>query len=413
MPILQAGSEIRLKHEKEKTEAFFLIFFALFLCLLFINQTELLVRIPAKGQAVMRALRYFCYLAFMIVALKKETYQKNHLLIMMFVAVGLTLCAIESTRTNIILIAIVSVAAYGCNYRKIIKCTATVFSTGLISTIALCHLGILNNQILSTGRARYNLGFNWVTLGPIYLLFIVICIVNLRKEKITVLELVLLEFGAYYLYVQTNARLAFLLTTAIIAFVFIEKHIFNNEWRVLRTFRTIVIASPFIICGLIFIIQFLYNPSIGPWDTVNNLLSGRLQLVYDNLKTLRITLFGQNIAWQGFSLGEGYLTRGSGYLYNNVDCSYFRILFDYGIFGLLVTLSVYSYGLYKAYELDDQYLVFSYLVVLLFSVTEQWIIEPSFNPFVIIAVATMGETVLSKRNSLSVERKKFEIMANA
>ena len=381
--------------ESRKLEALFVLFLSLYLGVLFINQTELIVKIPDEGQTLIRVVRYLCYFAFFAIIIRTDSINRKHVLTMMAFCIIALMCVVSSTHRAFLVTIILCIAAYGCNYRKIIECYTVVYSIGLLLTIILCYIGILENQVLSIERNRYNLGFNWVTLAPIYLLFITIGVVNLRRERITLFEIALLEGISYFLYSWTDTRLSFLLTTCVLLFITFEKLILGNRWIVFRKLRSVAWVFPFLLCGMAFLIQFLYKPGIPSWDAINKILSGRLAWAKDSFETLPTTIFGQKIQWHGFSLSEGVLSGGSAYEYNNVDCSYFRVFFDFGIAGLITTLIIYAIGIYKASKINDQYLVFSFIVVLVFCLTEQWIIELSFNPFVLIAAASFSNRQLA------------------
>ena len=404
---------MQLNYDEKRREAFFLLFLALYLGVLFINQTELVVKIPEFGQTIIRGLRYVCYLAFTIKIIQMDQYCKSHLNVMILISFLALLCTISSSHKAALVTVIVCIAAYGCDYHKLIKCSTSVYFIGLITTLLLCFVGILENQLLSDDRLRYNFGFNWVTLASIYMMFIAIGIVNLRGKTITAKEIILLELISYYLYLKTNTRFAFLMTTLFLLVVFAEKCLFNNRWWLLRKTGPVLCLFPFILCGVLFIIQFLYEPGDPHWDAINKVISYRLTLTQDSLDTLHVSLFGQDIEWQGYSLSEGFLTRGTEYAYNNVDCSYFRVMFDYGVVGLLITLFIYAAGIYKAVKYDDQFLVFSYIIVLLFCVTEQWIIELSFNPFILIAAASIFEgSAATLKNTQSFDCVEAELTFN-
>lgn len=392
------GKSIRINPQND----LFYVTYSIYLVLLFVNQTELVITLPVSVQQILRIIRYVCYILFAIKIITTYCYKRKFLVLGTAIFVATLFCTISSNQMNVLILAIICIASCGCDYKKVIKITTIVFAVGLFLTIILCYVGVMNNQLLSLTRERYNLGFNWVTLPQIYFLFITIGYYNIRQDKISIVEMIVLEIINLWIYEQTDTRLAFVLTTCVILFIAMEKYFFANKWPFLSKVNIRLCVIPLLICAIVFFVQFQYAPGNATWNTINNMLSGRLQLAYDNFSKLPITLFGQDIDWQGFSLAEGVMSGSGLYSYNNVDCSYFRILFDYGVAGLLITIYIYTKGIRKAVLLNDYYLVFSYLVILLFSITEQWMVELSFNPFVLVAVSTFSIYTHKKGNAQKV-----------
>lgn len=367
---------------------YYLILFA-YLSLLFINQTELRIMLPPALLKLLQLMRYTCYALLALKIVCVPLYQKKFLITALSVCGCVALCVLSSTRRGILFSALAVIAAYDCDDRRILKTATAAFSIGLAVTLLFCLTGIFENRILDAGRNRFNLGFNWVTLAPIYFFFISIGYANWRGERIMVSELLLMEVISFLLYKATDTRMTFVLNSLFLFIIAVQKIVFKNEWHIIHSAGMWVCILPLLFCLGVLLIQAMYSPGEKIWDMLNSLLSGRLSLADGNLKELPITMFGQAIEWKGFSLGEGLLEITKDYQYNNVDCSYLRILFDYGIVGLLITLGLYTIGMYKAVKAQDPLLLWSYIVVLLFCLTEQWMIELSFNPFILLAAGNL------------------------
>ena len=85
-------------------------------------------------------------------------------------------------------------AIYGISSQKLFKCSLFVQGGLLIITIICAFMGLADNSILDTQRARYSLGFLWSSLAPILYLFV--CnVIYLCKEKVSMtwIECIALE----------------------------------------------------------------------------------------------------------------------------------------------------------------------------------------------------------------------------
>ena len=66
-------------------------------------------------------------------------------------------------------------------------------------------------------------------------------------------------------------------------------------------------------------------------------------------------------------------------------------MFDYGVIGILIIMTIYALGIKKAVKMKNYLLVWSYIVVLVFCITEQWMMELSFNMMPLVAIVSLHE----------------------
>ena len=364
---------------KRRLELLYLAALCLYLMLLFVNQTELLILLSDQEQALIQKARYLCYLAFALKLLLTPAYSRKYLLAAALAAGCAVLCVYASHTRKLLFTVLAVLAAYDCDTRKIIRCAGAVFAAGLAATLLLCAAGILKNVVLDAARNRQNLGFNWVTLAPIYFLFVSLAYVHWRGARISWLELLCLFAAAWLLYRATNTRMTFFLNALFLLVSAVELRLLRSRWSILSALGGRVWLLPFAVAGVVLLVQVLYTPQSAAWAELDHLLSERLSLGAQSLSQLPVKLFGQQIQWNGFSLDADYLKPKTGAVYNNVDCSYLRLLLDDGVVGLLLFLSLYAWGMYQAARAEDYVLVWMYVLVLLFCITEQWMVELSFN----------------------------------
>ena len=342
-----------------------------------------------REQTFLQRLRYVCYLLFLVKIALTPYYDRRFLALGLAALACAALSVLQSDHRQLLLMAIAVIAAYGVDARRVLRCAGAVFAAGLGATLLLCAAGILQNIVMDAERNRQNLGFNWVTLAPIYFLFINIAWVNWRGARMRIWEFLLLELACLLLYRATNTRLTMVLNTVFLAVSAVELRILHGRWRLLRGMGKWLCLAPLALAVIVFAVQLLYTPS-DFWAGADALFSKRISLVDQALRGVPIKLFGQPITWIGYSLRADYIAPPTGAAYNNVDGSFVRILLEDGAVPLLFLLLLYGWGLYKAAAADDPVLSWSYVVVLLFCVTEQWLFELSFNYFPLLAAASLS-----------------------
>ena len=380
-----------VKDQFERTcEQFYYISLFLYLLLLFVMQTELRATLSAVPDTLLKYARYCCFLMFGLKVVLMPLYKRQYLLPAMVGLPCALLCAYLSGDRRILFIAVAVIAAYGCDTKTIMKVCVSAFSLGFALTLLLCSVGVFQNRVLDEVRNRHNLGFNWVTLASIYWLFITIGYTWIREKGITFLEILLMEAVCFFLFYETDTRLTFIVNTLFLAIVLIEKYVFRCSWPFLSNTGYWFCVLPIVLMILVVVVQILYTPDHKAWETVNSLLSGRLSQTEEQFNTLPITLFGQKVEWVGQSLSDYFQNVNHSAVSNNVDSSYLRIFFDYGVAGVLIGLSLYMIGIYKAVAAREYFLLLGYITVLLFCVTEQWMLELSFNPFPLFAFSTIA-----------------------
>lgn len=363
-----------------------LYYFALtvFLASLFINQTELVVTMDPITAKAVQLIRYASVFLMGVKIIIAESYPRTYL-ILAVAGVLIALACVLSSKGKILVYTAVAVAgAYRMDRDRIFTVVTFTFLAGTLITVLFSQIGVLHDFILSEARERHNLGFNWVTLSSIYWMFITIGYCNIRKEKITFVEIAAMGLFAVYLYKMTNARMTAIINAIFLLGVLVQKCFFHNGWKVNKAFGKMACILPFALFAVVIIIQLLYRPGESLWDKLNQLLSHRLSLAARSMK-LPITLFGQEVQWHGNSL-ESILT-GQKASYNYVDCGYLRVMIDYGVVGIATTLTIYAYGIFKAVREKNGLLIWSYILVLCFCLTEPWMIDPSFNPFLLISIS--------------------------
>ena len=322
--------------------------------------------------------RYACYL-FAIIKVIRDVYSREKILELILVLACVAGSVVFSGNKTFGFYFLIIMAAKDLNARKIIKITCFVQGIYLAICIVLSQLGIIQDYIFDpNARGRHGMGFVWTTTAPILYFFFMMSYVYLRKKKMHTIEFVVLEIINYWLFVLTDARMSFYLSSCMLLFIFVMRFYWENKSYV-KIVNMALVLSPIIMCGIAIALHAGYDGTNERWNSLNSLLSGRLSLGYSGLEKYGVTLFGQPIRWIGYSHGAAAGT------YNYVDCSYLQILLENGAISLVLVVAAYVYVMYMAVKVKDFYLQTVILFIVVFSITEPRLMNLGFNPFPILA----------------------------
>lgn len=321
------------------------------------------------------------YIAYYICCYKlfKSRFSKNNIIVLGVVLIAFLISCISSTNKTLLLYLLVLFPSINIDKRKIMRLTTWIQGIFLAIVVLLSQTGILEDYLFGkhSDRIRHGLGFSWTTTGPILYFYFMLGYIYLRKEKFSVAEAILLEVINIFFYQLTNTRMAFMLSTLFLIF-FSVQNLNRRRWKKLSKLKGFYLLIPMALCLLAFVSAIYFNPNQHIFASVNKLLSNRLMLGHQAIKEYGFTLFGQPIKWMGYSIKHPTLANSK---YNYVDSSYLQLALNYGVLLITVVVAMYTYGIYKAIRQQDYYLVFIYLFVLVFALTEPRLMNFAFNPF--------------------------------
>lgn len=329
---------------------------------------------------IFKGLRYFCYL-LAIIKIIRDGFYKNQIFEVIIVAALVILTVLFSQNKIFAFYFLIILAAKDINMRRILKVSCYVQGIVLAVIVGLSQFGILQDYIFDPNtRGRHGLGFTWTTTAPIMYFFFMMVYVYLRREQVHALELVILEIINYWLYLKTDARMCFFLSSLMLLYVFAMRYYWVNRYNAIKKNKVLVLAPAFMCCVGI-ALHLFYNSGSETWNRINDLLSGRLALGYAGMQTYGLSLFGTPIEWIGFDHNASAGT------YNYVDCSYMQILLENGIVSLAVIVLIYTYIMYMAIKTKDFYLQTVILFIVVFSITEPRLMNLGFNAFPFFAIS--------------------------
>ncbi|MEE8885778.1 MAG: hypothetical protein SOI56_04295 [Eubacteriales bacterium] len=334
--------------------------------------------------SAMQVLRYLCYLCTVVKILHDRWDKRQFALMLLLFVVG-AIVAVQSDNRSGFFLFLMMAGSCHVDSRRILEVTCGVRMAVLALMVLLTETGAVEDYISDISeRPRHFLGFSWVTYAPTAMLFIILSLIVIRRERMRIWEYVLLGLCSWWLYRMTNTRMAFLLSLMVLGLAFLMGFFVRRDKRTGRDRRgagKIVVAVPAICCALAIWLHAAYSEFDPIMVKLNRLLTYRLQYGLRAIRRYGITLFGQPIGWSGFSrhpmAGE----------FNYVDSGYLQVLLEQGVVFLVIIVCLYTWLLYKACEAGDFYMMLSVIVVCVFCITEPRLTETIFNSFLLLPFA--------------------------
>lgn len=244
------------------------------------------------------------------------------------------------------------------SFEKLSKSIIPISLIVLLFVVISSKLGIIENySVISSGRSRYFIGFRYALFSSTIMTNITILWCNLKKEKISIFELIFLLIVNYWIFLNTDSRLTFFTTLVVLLITIIYKY-YQSLFKILEKLSIFLIPSYLYSFFISFYLSYYYDPSIEWQYRLNEILGTRLHLGYKSLTNYGFSFFGQSIKWVGSGL-DAYGNR-STLSYNYVDSLYIQILQKYGIIFTFFVLAILTILMYRLYN-DKQY----FLIILL------------------------------------------------
>ena len=374
------------KYYLKRQDVLFYFAWILFLGSVLFEQTALFLTHQNALVLLTKGIRYFAYLVFGLkIFYSTQIIKKRSLALILYVLFVFAISCIASTNRTMLLYFIILLAAVQVESKKIIKLTVLIQGIALAVVIGLSQIGVLEDYIFGkeTGRLRHGLGFSWTTTGAILYFYFLLGFVFLKKEKFNFIQAFILEIINIVLFVLTNSRMSFALSSLFLLYFALKgtRHKNSEDTKHLKR-EKIWLLAPILFCLLAILSAKYYTPANPFLKGINKIVSNRLQLGYDAIQRYGFTLFGQQIKWVGFDINKPSLNEI--HLYNYVDSSYLQIALEYGLLFIIVVVGIYTYGIYESIKDHDSYLLAIYLIILFFSLVEPRLMNLAFNPFPLV-----------------------------
>ena len=258
----------------------------------------------------------------------------------------------------------------------------------MATTFLSWKMGLIENVLrFQLGRGiRFGLGYQYPTFGANYFFHFTIFYLYIRKNKVTILESILLAGINYYFYINSDTKSAFYLAIITLILVYLLKNI-NIDQRTLRFTRRFMLSV-----GVLtpILLTYFYNPNNEIFRRLNWALTGRLSLGKQAISNFGVHLFGQQINWE---LQQRSTSVFDDYMY--VDSSFVNILLHYGIILLIVIcFSYYKVFSNKKFDTIETIVI---VILILHSMFDPQFFEMMYNPMLLLlGFAWIGEEDLKE-----------------
>ncbi|HFI0552989.1 TPA: hypothetical protein ACGO3Y_001149, partial [Streptococcus suis] len=241
------------------------------------------------------------------------------------------------------------------SFEKLSKSIIPISLIVLLFVVISSKLGIIENySVISSGRLRYFIGFRYALFSSTIMTNITILWCNLKKEKISIFELIFLLIVNYWIFLNTDSRLTFFTTVVVILITIVYKY-YQSFFKILEKLSIFLIPSYLYSFFISFYLSYYYDPSVEWQYRLNEVLGTRLYLGYKSLTNYGFSFLGKSIKWVGSGL-DAYGNK-STFSYNYVDSLYIQILQRYGIIFTLIILFILTVLMYKLYKNKQIFLI--------------------------------------------------------
>lgn len=364
-----------------RTEFLFFIALAIYMIAKTIEISTMFNDISWMPQ-LMKLLRYISYGIIAIKLIYDGFYTEVEIvkILLIFILLGLISLHINS---NVLFCSFFFIiAARNIDMRKLLL---GVFGIQLFLTVMIAiasQIGLVSDWMYSIeGRNRHSLGYIYPSYIASIFFYMILAYMYIRKEKLQLLETIVIGLLNCIIFVLTDSKTSFILTFLVIVVFFTLKY-YKKEIKNNLISKLLYSYSVFGIAIISIFACIIYSDENNFLVKINSFINNRLIMGHNALLEYGVTLFGERIRWIGFG-GLGYTTGVLKGEYNFVDCSYVKVLLDYGIIFFVVMLSGYALVSYRAIERKDRFLCTCILFMCIYSIIEPRIIEFGFNPFVL------------------------------
>lgn len=372
----------------------YLIFFALFIAMAFLNTTTFEIEWPVYLYNDLRAL------LFVVILLRIGygcTYSKKEIIFIGIIGIVFFLCINRKGYDEFKNMFLLILGAKDIPLKKIIRVYFIVSASLLIITMFAALMGRIDNLFYYQGsrRRRIAMGIIYPTDFSAHVFFIILCYVFLRRENILYIELLGVFIAGLVVYWLTDARLntvCILLISLVFTF---HKWISNKSKKQGKIYKRNSLFSLFLALTPVFAATFMiilsafYDSENKVMNFLNKIINNRFSQSHKAIKIYGFSLLGQSIPMQGYG-GTTELPKHYFYL----DSSYINIIMRYGILLLMCVLLIWIVISFRAREQNDLILLWIVTLISLQCMIEHHMIEIAYNPFI---WGVLADTALTKR----------------
>lgn len=335
-----------------------------------------------------------CSSLFLIMHLFYYKISAKQFFIISIISIICIIITFKSGKITILMSGIIILFTRKIDFDKLIK---TIFATkiiGVTMVVLLWICGIVSTnefyRINNNGELikRYTLGFIHPNVAFLNFYLLVLMYLYIRFEKLNLKDYIGILTITLLIYRLTDSRTGVIsvLIAIILAFVLRYKLLIKFKF-----IKNIIVLIP-LICGIgsVFLCK-IYSNNNYLLNSINNILTGRLELGNRFLSIYNIKLLGQKVI-EGSSLNGSYL---------RIDNGYIKLILSYGIvifiIYIILQIKILKKYTFRTYEYKKVLLIVSFSI---YGLTEVYI----YNAFINISLLFLSELLYKKDESLDKVR---------
>ncbi len=379
--------------DSKMREIFFFFFFIPWIAFLILNETTFSGTFLANLGTFFLFFKYIVPLVFVLIKLflfdKMKVTSKLLLSVIIFLLlVQLCLITIEDT---LYYLSLGIVAAYGINFKKILKVYLWDSVILVIFYTSLAIVGIIPNAVYcSEGVTRYAFGSIWCTDYSAKIFFMILICLYLYSKRMKWFHWILLCLPIAVVFYYTRCKLDLICNILSVIVFYLHEYLTkkDNNFK-LKVFwncclRKLSVWFTPIAVTVITLLTLAYSPNNALLEKINLTITERLRLGKAAFSSIGLSLFGSDVRWIGKT---DYLSNPS-LEYNFVDCSYLHLLFKFGIVATIIFISVFVLLAYRN-RMDLRFVLVVALVSLNCVIAHHFI-DLAYNPFWLILFADVA-----------------------
>ncbi len=264
--------------------------------------------------------------------------------------------------------------------------------------ILLSSVGIVENYRFSgdaLGRQRECIGFLYPLYPAAFVLNISLLYFYIKRQKMKVMNILVVLLVNYYIYSRTVSRLSFYLAVVICILALLlrkRKHVRMNGGL-----SNIISWCYVILPALSVLLAIFYSPDV-PWmNTLNQIFGRRLYYSHVSLIKYGVGLTSRYVPWTGFGLNAyGQRAASGSYLY--VDNYYVHILQENGLLFFFLYCVSSTIVIKLCRKMNDIYLFSAFAIIALHGLIDNLIGSMYYNTFWLVIGTILMRTYFEITN---------------
>lgn len=280
-----------------------------------------------------------------------------------------------------IIVYVVFLLAKNVRFKYIVSSYFIATILGIIFVFFTYLFDLYNDSYLDLfrdGVYRNILGYRFPTYLPNIILSIYLCWIYIRKNKVSLFEMIIMLLISYVIFDLTDTRTVYYATILLLCSVCCLKYLNINYFShifISKIFRLITIFIFPIMALLCILLCFFYKDDIYFINEINKILSGRIYYGSLAIQEYGITLFGSKLEYVPMLMA----TKETPFFV--IDMGFILFLMNHG----LILMLLVSYGFmkigYRIVRKNDPYLGISIIFFIAQMIINPYLTVLDFNPF--------------------------------